>query len=364
MVDPKPITKNHWAKNSSACQENKIMNDQELIKKLNILKEVKLESAWKQETRDVLLAQVSNSVGGDVKVGWMEIMAEEVKSAFSFMPATAWAVICLAIILTGGTFGAIAAKNSKPGDTLYIAKVWKEKIQVAMTFNQEDKAKLNMKLASIHAMEIADELSSPNFNAAGNQKKAQQLAQNFQQEINTVKEQYSEINKLQQNNSAPTAAGKTINNTSSNLAAADDNAEVGIGDVQKASDSKVYTVESGKDAKGMQFFDPNSGLKNATGTSQTVPKTGTAPTVSSNSVAVLASSTPVASSSVTADINTSLDKATQSFDTKDFSVAKDIMDQVGKIIENIDTGVVKGATESGTSTGGSNQSAVGSSSGK
>ena len=128
------------------------------------------------------------------------------------MPATAWAVICLIIILTGGSMGALAAKNSKPGDSLYFAKVWKEKIQLAMTFKEEDKAKLDMKLANIHAMEITEVLSDPNFNAAANQKKAEQLAQNFKQEIDTVKERYSEINKMQQENSSLPASGSATNN--------------------------------------------------------------------------------------------------------------------------------------------------------
>ncbi|MDD5527839.1 MAG: DUF5667 domain-containing protein [Patescibacteria group bacterium] len=342
------------------------MNDKDLIAKLNILKDVKPESSWKQETRDLLLAQISNSVGQEVKVSLFEAMACDFKNFFSFLPSTAWAVICLMIILTGGSFGALAAKNSKPGDTLYIAKVWKEKIQLAMTFNQEDKAKLDMKLASIHAMEITEVLSDPNFNVAGNQKKAEQLAQNFKQEINTVKERYSEINQMRQENLALNSSGSAVNNTSSNLAAGDDNAKVGIGDIQKDASGKVYGVESGKDSKGLQFYDPNTGSKDNVGIGRATSALGAPQSLSSSSgpgsaVAHVASSTVSASE----NINTTLDKATQSFDIKDFSGAKDMLDQVGKIIANIDSGSVKGASESGTSTAGSGAAGtVGSSSGK
>ncbi|HTX86643.1 MAG TPA: DUF5667 domain-containing protein [Candidatus Nanoarchaeia archaeon] len=339
------------------------MNDKELIAELKTLQGIKPEPAWKQETREVLLAQISNSVGAEVKVNGFEIMVYEFKNFFSFLPAAAWAMICLAIILTGGTMGALAAKNSKPGDTLYIAKVWKEKIQLMLTFNQEDKAKLDMKLASIHAQEITEVLSSPNFNAAGNEKKAEELAQNFQQEINTVKERLSEINRMRDNGSP---SSKVANNASGNSALENDNVKVGIGGIQKASDSKVYSVESGKENTGMQFYNPSGGLKDINGaaaSSSSRPTSSTLPAASSSAAAVnAASSTPNAS----AKINSSLDQAAQSFATKDFTEAKNILDQVGKIIANIDSGSVKGATEAGTSTGGGTESAggAGSSSGQ
>ena len=60
------------------------MNDKELIKKLNILKKVRPESSWKKETRDVLLAQISNSVGREIKVSMFEVIAYDLKNFFSF----------------------------------------------------------------------------------------------------------------------------------------------------------------------------------------------------------------------------------------------------------------------------------------
>jgi hypothetical protein len=244
--------------------------------------------------------------------------------------------------------------------------VLKEKIQLAMTFNQEDRAKLDMKLASIHAMEITEVLADPNFNAAGNQRKVEQLAQNFKDEINTVKERYSEINQMQQKKSSIAVSGASANNTSSDLAAGGDNAKVGIGDVQKDSNGKVYGVESGKDNKGLQFYNPASGSGSAAGSAKTtsslaVPQTLLSKNGSSSVAQDIATSTIDASE----NINTTLDKASQSFDTKDFSGAKNILDQVGKIIENIDSGAVKGASESGASSSvGSSAGSVGSSSGK
>jgi hypothetical protein len=325
------------------------MNDQELIKKLNILKEIKPESAWKQETRDILLAQVSNSVSEEVKVSAFEMIVYNFKNSFSFLPATAWTVICLILILTGGVTGTLAAKNSKPGDPLYIAKIVKEKIQLAMTFDREDKARLDMKLANIHAKEITEVLSSPNFNFAGNQRKAEQLAQSFNQEINTVKQRYSEISKMQGANPSPDVSLPTAD-----IANGDDS-KVGIGNLQKDGDSKVYGVESGKDNKGLQFYDPGAGTKNAYGASNVSSSPAVVPTAipltkqSSSSPSATAASS--SAGAVIDNIDTTLDRAAQSFASKDFSGAKDILDKVGKIIENIDsTGAVKGVKEVGTST--------------
>jgi hypothetical protein len=333
------------------------MLDQELIKKIQSLKEVKPESAWKQETRDVLLAQVSNSVSEEVKVSFFDLAVYNFKNAFSFLPNTAWAVMGLVFILAGSAMGTLGAENSKPGDTLYVAKALKEKIQLALTFNQEDKARLDMKLASIHAMEITEVLSSPSFNATANPKKAEQLAQNFQQEINTVKQSYSVINNINDKKS-PTAI-PAVSNTSS-LAVNSDDVKVGVGDMQKATDSKVYTVESGKDTKGIQIYIPKDKNKISAGSAVASSAVEGSLNASTTSDSALTASSSVDSA---VSINTSLDKAAASFNTKDFSQAKDILTQVGKIIDNISSGSVKGVTEAGTSTVGAD-AAVGSSSGK
>jgi hypothetical protein len=322
------------------------MHDQELIKKLQSLREIKPESSWKQETRDILLAQLSNSSAEkEIKISPFEVLAYNLKNYFAILPNTAWAIICLVVVLAGGASSALAIKNSQPGDPFYIAKVWQEKIQLAMTFDKADKAKLGMKLASLQAKAISEELSSPDFNAAANPKKAAQLAQNFQQEINTVKENYSVINKIQAANPAASVprVAAAINN---------DDAKVGIGSIQKATDSKVYTVESGKDNKGIQVYTPAAKVKASSSIS-------VSPAVAS-SAAPAAVLTSTASSS---NINDTLDRAAQSFNTKDFSKTENILNQVGEIIDNMDSGAVKGATESGTSTAGAGSSAaVGSSS--
>jgi hypothetical protein len=321
------------------------MTEKELIRKLNILKQVKLETSWKKETRDVLLAQVSNSAAKEVKIMIWEKVFYDLKNSVAFVPRAAWGAICFILVLASGGFGVYAANYSKPGDYFYTARILKEKTQIAMTFNKEEKVKLDIKLANTHAKEISEVLSDPNYR--GNEKQAKKLAQNFQDEINTVKEGLSEIGKIQEKNSAGGTANVAANSIDNN------DAKIGIGDLQKDSDGKVLSADYGKDDKGMQIYISSSSKATLGGkisTTTIVEKTLTAIASGSASTTITASASSTDSAVMSDKINTTLDKATESFNTKDFTGAKDMLEQVSVIIEKINSGEVKETNEAGTST--------------
>jgi hypothetical protein len=325
------------------------MQDKELVEKLNSLKDLRPDASWKKEARAVLLSQVSNSVGAEVRFGFFEITIDNFKNAFSFLPKAVWGIACLALVLTGGTFSVYAANSSKPGDNFYSARLLKEKIKLAMILNREDKARLDMKMATIRAKEISEVLASPNYK--GDQKNAAKLVENFQQEINTVKERLSEIGNIQDKNYAASIP-KPERVAVDGSAVDNDDKPVGLGDIKKESDGKVVAVESSKDSRGVQLFEPGAGSKVSLNAMK-IPTT-TVPGVVSGfkSSSTPATSTPAVIMNVGEEINITLDKAAESFNTKDFSGAKDIMEQVGSIIENIGSGEVKGVSEAGTSTSG------------
>lgn len=327
------------------------MNDKELIQKLKSLKVICPSAAWKQEARGILLSQVSNAVGAEVRFGVLENVSLVFKNAFSFVPKAAWGVICLAVVLVGGSLGTYAANTSKPGDSLYTARIIKEKAQLAMVFNKEEKAKLDMKMANSHAKEISEVLASTGY--SGNEKKSEQLAQSFVQEINTVKERLSEINKIQNKNAVAVASVVATNSLNGELAANSDDKAIGIGKVQKDVDGKINIVDANKDNKGMQVYDP-SAVKTGVLSTSKIPTTTIAGNTQkysdSNVSSTFTSSTPVAAVNVSDSINDTLDKATESFNTKDFTGAKDILEQVGAIMENLDSGSVKGIIEVETAT--------------
>src|SRR3989339_293021 len=63
------------------------------------------------------------------------------------------------VLLGGGFFSLNAAKDTKPGDSLYIAKIISEKTQFALTFNEKKKVKLGIEFAGNRAKEITQVLS-------------------------------------------------------------------------------------------------------------------------------------------------------------------------------------------------------------
>jgi hypothetical protein len=256
------------------------MKDQELIEKLNNLKGMKLNTEWKESARNILLNQISNS-SKVVKITFFDEIAFQARTFVSLMSRPVIAAFAIIFALVGVASGYDVARNSKPGDSFYAAKIMKDKAQVATIFNKEDKAKLEIKLASQRAAQISNVLSDPSFsNNVNNQDKVKELSQTFNQEINTVKQNIPQI-KTTIKPVAPVVATAPVVD-----------GKVGIG--------KVYSVESGKDNNGVQIY---------------IPETQTTAT----------------------KINQTLDKAQQSFDEKNFSGAKDILDQVNVIIDNINS---------------------------
>jgi len=320
------------------------------MRRLKILKEIRPDSSWKQEARGVLLSQVSNAVGKEVRFGVFERISFTLKNIFSFMPQAAWGVICLVIALAVGSLGVYAVNYSKPGDSFYTARILKEKAQLAITFDQEEKARLDMKMANNHAKEISEVLADTNYK--GDEKKSEQLAQNFEQEINTVKERLSEIGKIQSKNSVAKIPLPAVSSAVSNPAVINsDDVKVGIGDISKATDSKIYVVEAGKDSKGIQIYNPNASTTGVLNIGK-IPTTTIAVNSSSSASSTATSTAPVAAMNASDAINITLDKATESFNTKDFTGATNMLEQVGVIIENIGSGLVKGVSELGTATPG------------
>ncbi len=123
----------------------------DLIQKLSILKELKPDAFWNESNRSLLLLQVKSS-GSQV---------EKPSGVFGFLkncflcvwlqslPTSAVATFVLVFIFFGtGIFGLQASKDTKPGDSFYVAKRLNEKAQLALSFNDERKARLGLEFAS------------------------------------------------------------------------------------------------------------------------------------------------------------------------------------------------------------------------
>ncbi|MDP2736814.1 MAG: DUF5667 domain-containing protein, partial [bacterium] len=167
------------------------MEDKDLLKKLNNLKTVKPDDNWKNNYREVLYSQISagnevNKSESNLRIIWESIAPGRI---FINMARPVWvASLASILILVIGIGGVYASKNSKPGDSLYIAKIISEKAQFAITFNEKDKAKLGLEFATNRAKEITQILGESKESEEKKGEKVEQLTQNFKKEINQVKD--------------------------------------------------------------------------------------------------------------------------------------------------------------------------------
>ena len=152
-------------------------------------------------------------------------------------PAMVFAAI-LVVVLGGSVLSIKAARETKPGDSLYIAKIVSEKTQLALTFDNTSKAKLNLQFAGNRAEELAKLTESPESEKKNGD--ISSLTDNFKREINEAKTRLNTIDSTQ----IAKAPEKNDNNNPTNVA---DN-----------SDEKIQVVGAAleKDDQSLQLSAP------------------------------------------------------------------------------------------------------------
>jgi hypothetical protein len=157
-------------------------------KQLNNLKKVKPDNSWKQENRRVLYNQISNS-----HVEQQQSLAERIREAFiglsNSLSKPAWAVVIIAALVITGGLGTQASQYSKPGDTFYFTKKITEKLKLALTFDEQEKAKMSIQFSSGHARDITETLSDPAFN----KESTSELQNSFREELMSVRKDLDSI---------------------------------------------------------------------------------------------------------------------------------------------------------------------------
>lgn len=295
------------------------MNDKGLLEKLNKLKEVKLDSDWKCQARDVLFSQISNSVADldtvveEKKVFWLSNFL-----SVSYRPAGfvlgVFALFIFSVIGVQAT-----AKNVKPGNHLYAARVLSEKAQVAMTFDQEKKEKLNVKLAGARAKEITEVLSNTDLNKEENKKKAEKLSDAFKNEISTVKNGLENLNLLKEDAVVTIASIDETDNI------ADEEVIVSGGEINKKDGDQEVDVDNGESNPEV---DSESKIDLSEESSSTEEVEDSENISVSLSLDQQATTTPKS-------FDSKLSEAENSFVAKDFVAAKQILEQVNILIEDI-----------------------------
>jgi hypothetical protein len=283
------------------------MNDSELLKKLNNLREIKPASRWKKECREILCSQISagrpaSAPESNILIIWETIMPRQI---LINLAKPVWLASAASIlIMLVGLGGVYASKNSKPGDSLYIAKIISEKAQFAITFDEKDKAKLGVEFAANRAKEMIQVLKDSGQTAEGANNKLQTLSQNFKKEISQVKKRLSTIK-------------KAANNQAENN-----------------DESQVFGANLGKSDQRMEIFEPAVKAGDVGAAGQTAERPATV------------NATSTAESARRAD--QMLDEAEKLVEEKKLDGAISKLEEVNKVIG--DTGQVKGASETASST--------------
>lgn len=229
------------------------MHDKDLFKHLNNLKTIKPDRAWKERNRELLFKQISgDSINenrmDETKLNFLQILESCIaKYAVNIFSQPAWiAAIIAFLMVAGGTASVFASHNAKPGDSLYIAKIISEKAQLALTFGDKEKAKLNIEFAGNRAKELFQVINESNDGSA-KQEKIEKLSNDFKKEIAAVKTNFGKINSNNANENKNEIAG---------------NKPQAVEPGKQNEDNQVFGANAGKSDKGMNVAEhtQNSGV--------------------------------------------------------------------------------------------------------
>ena len=164
------------------------MTEKQLLQQLKGLKTIALSEETKKSNRDILFSQIANTSvkGGELSQGsffW------GFKNIFSVFSQPLLIVAGVFVFIAGGLiFGSGFFRDSKPNDSLYIARIISERAKLNTTFSQTERDALSLKFASNRAQDIATILMDPEFNNEENKDQVEKLNASFKNEISKVKD--------------------------------------------------------------------------------------------------------------------------------------------------------------------------------
>jgi hypothetical protein len=326
------------------------MNEKLLINGIRNINVVP-SAEWKQGQRDIFVAQIYQGAetGGlfsssGVKPAFVVALAE--LSRLAVRPAIIALSAILAVAL-GSAAGLGAAKNTKPGDALYYAKIVRERTQLALTFNERQKARLGIEFAQNRTAEMARVMSEPP--SAGQQAAVNDLAENAKNEISAARDR---LNKIADNIISEKSTGQAeqksdkksadkkiadVKNIAPEKPAVKEQASGQAPKNLKSADTRVFSANTGK-ASGSLEIDVRE-------ESAVVPPAGKASTSAQNSASKI--------NNEVSDINNILKEAQVLIESDNFHGTASKLDEASRIIEKMGdekAGEVKGADEKATST--------------
>lgn len=283
------------------------MTNYELIRKLNNLKNVNPDKTWLESNRDLLLSQVSNSGAKKLSVWQVSLINVSSFMKSASRPAYALGAFVL-LLLTGSLFSGQLLASTKPNDSLYIARIISEKVQLNTTFNSAARTKMQVKFASNHARDISAVLADPSFNNEANQDQVARLNTSFTKEVNTVKSNMSRLN-----------AAMVL--------------EV------KVKADEVIIADSSKDDQGIQLSEgvasevTIAAVSEPAGSADATATLAVAANLDMGTTSVDVAATSTADKMAPSEADKMLDEVQQLFDSKDYQKASDKLQEVSASLE-------------------------------
>jgi len=303
------------------------MDNKTLIQQLKKLKSIKPDENWKNSNRAILFNQIKGSVSSaNEDLSFIGKVWQNKISVFLHQPALAVVLVCF-LVIGGSALSLEASRWPNPGSSLYIARVVSEKAQLAITFNEQKKARLDFKFTNNHIKDITGDLAKMDED---NQSKSEKLTENFKKEIASAK------TKLQ----AIKATPKTE-------------------ETEDGESIEVFSANSGKEDRGLQVATPNSSIE-----PEELPKevvVSTPENIIENQEATSTKAVELDDEISNAKIDEAhqiLNEAEELLDEKNYDGILDKLQEAENIVENIDDaeeikedeGEVKGISEEASST--------------
>jgi hypothetical protein len=165
------------------------MSEKELLQQLKSLKSIKLDAEEKESNKKVLMTQISNTLTQNKEAKTFNSFSFYFKNVLSMTSKPAMILGGLFLFLfTSVLLSSSLYKDSKPTDSLYIARVISEKAKLNTTFDKEAKERMVVEFASSHASDIASILMDPEINNEENQEQVERLTNSFKTEISKVRD--------------------------------------------------------------------------------------------------------------------------------------------------------------------------------
>jgi len=322
------------------------MTEKELLSQLNNLKNIKPDSQWKEGKREILLKQIFgtreydyDNDGSWLKV-WQNMLPHRIVKQLS---QPVMVIFLIIIVLASSAVSLRAARDTKPGDSLYIAKIISEKAQLAITFDNKEKAKLGVEFAGNRTKEITQVLAEAD-DIEKKEARVEKLAQNFKKEIGAVKTRLEKIKAIP----APIATSENTVNDATNIESSEATAEKSS---EEEEEMQIFGANLGKSEKGMEISTPSQG-----GEENQVSVTKDEWQESAKNVdevlsdnATSTTDSDMINKSKPEELDEVLAEVEKLFDEQDYSGTLDKLEQISAIIDQIDeieeNGTVKGESE-------------------